>query len=69
MLFRKNIVRACAYCTRAAKVDEESCLCAKRGIVVADFHCRKFKYDPLKRVPPRPKAKDFAEFDDIDFTL
>lgn len=69
MLFRKKIEKACVYCVHAAKLDEESCLCAKKGIVSPDARCRKFRYDPLKRVPRRQKPKDFSEFDHTDFSL
>ena len=53
MLFRKKIDRFCSYCVYAGKLDDETYLCAKRGFVAACHHCRKFKYDPLKRVPKR----------------
>ncbi len=69
MLFRKDIDKFCSYCVHAAKVDEETCLCAKKGLVSSSHHCRKFKYDPLKRVPVRIKAKDFTKCDDLDYSL
>ena len=53
MLFEKKMDPRCAYCQRCAPLDEESVMCIKRGVVPAGFHCRAFKYDPLKRVPPR----------------
>ena len=28
--------------------------CRRRGVVSAGEHCASFRYDPLKRVPPRP---------------
>ena len=67
MLFRKKIDRFCSYCVYAGKLDDETYLCAKRGFVAACHHCRKFKYDPLKRVPKRRKPKDFSEYDELDF--
>lgn len=69
MLFRKKIEKACFYCAHSAKIDEESCLCARKGIVESCAHCRKFKYEPLKRIPVRRKATDFSEFDSADFSL
>ena len=69
MLFRKKIDRFCSYCVYAGKLDDETYLCAKRGFVAACHHCRKFKYDPLKRVPKRRKPKDFSEYDELDFSL
>ena len=41
----------------------------KRGIVPMEDHCRAFKYDPLKRVPPRPAALDTGKLKDEDFSL
>ena len=64
MLFRKKIDRFCSYCVYAGKLDDETYLCAKRGFVAACHHCRKFKYDPLKRVPKCRKPKDFSEYDE-----
>lgn len=69
MLFRKKIDRFCSYCVYAGKLDDKTYLCAKRGFVAACHHCRKFKYDPLKRVPKRRKPKDFSEYDELDFSL
>ena len=43
--------------------------CVKRGIVPMEDHCRAFKYDPLKRVPPRPAALDTGKLKDEDFSL
>ena len=51
MLFEKKMDPRCAYCQRCAPLDEESVMCIKRGVVPAGFHCRAFKYDPLKRAP------------------
>ena len=69
MLFRKRIEKACSYWAHSAKIDEESCLCVRKGIVESCAHCRKFKYEPLKRIPARRKATDFSEFDSADFSL
>lgn len=69
MLFRKNIDRVCAHCVHAGKIDDTTCICARRGIVSADGKCHKFKYDPLKRIPVRQKPKDFSACDELDFSL
>lgn len=69
MLFRKKIERACAYCAHGTNLDEEAVLCAKKGIRLEGKPCRKFKYDPCKRVPPKAKALDFARYDDRDYSL
>jgi hydrogenase maturation factor HypE len=69
MLFRKKIERCCAYCQYAGKIDEQSMVCQRSGIVPAGHACRRFRYDPLKRVPARRKPKDFEKLDQKDFTL
>ena len=69
MLFRNKIDRSCLYCEYSAKLDEENVLCTKRGVVPADKACRKFRYDPFKRVPTRPKALDFSKYEKYDFSL
>lgn len=69
MLFRKKIPRSCLYCVHSTKLDEDRLLCSKMGVVDADHECRKFKYDPLKRVPARPKALDVSKYDEEDYSL
>lgn len=69
MLFRKNVARFCAYCRHAGKADETHMLCAKKGFVSCEDSCSRFRYDPLKRTPPRYSAKDFSKFEDSDFSL
>ncbi|MBP3411817.1 MAG: hypothetical protein J6K89_01005 [Oscillospiraceae bacterium] len=69
MLFRKNIEKSCSYCVYAGKMNEDAYLCTKKGVVAPEHHCRKFKYDPLKRIPVKGKVKDFSQCDDMDFTL
>lgn len=69
MIFRKKIQKSCAYCAFGVKLDDEQILCSKRGTMPTEGKCRKFEYDPCKRVPPRPKALDFGKYDDEDFSL
>lgn len=69
MLFAKKTAPSCAYCRRGKAVSPETILCRKKGVTTADGSCGWFRYDPLKRVPPRPVAPDFSRFDDADFTL
>lgn len=69
MLFRKKIARSCDYCSYATKLNNNELLCMRRGLVTPDGACRKFRYDPCKRVPPKPKASDFSKFDKEDFSL
>ena len=69
MLFAKKIAPSCAYCQRGKAVTPETVLCRKKGVTTADSSCGWFRYDPLKRVPPRPVTPDFSRFDEMDFTL
>ena len=69
MLFRKKIERSCAYCLYSTKLDEDTILCAKKGIRSAEMPCRKFKYDPCKRIPTKAKALNFALYNEIDYSL
>lgn len=69
MLFRKNVAKFCSYCQYAGKTDGKHMLCSKKGFVDPDSHCHCFRYDPLKRTPPRYSPKDFSQFQDSDFSL
>jgi len=69
MLFRKNIDPRCAYCQRGQMINEREVACVKKGIVQMEDHCRSFKYDPLKRVPPRPAALNTSKLSEADFSL
>ena len=69
MLFRKKIERACVYCARSAKLDDEQVLCSKKGIQPVDFQCFWFRYDPYKRIPKKAKALDFSKYDEEDYSL
>ena len=48
---------------------ERKVLCIKKGVMPPEGHCKKFRYDPLKRTPPRPAVPDFSRLKDTDFTL
>ena len=69
MLFRKDIEPSCAYCKRGTLVSETEVMCMKRGVVSADGNCRSFRYDPLKRVPPRPVKLNTDQLREEDFSL
>lgn len=59
----------CEYC-RMGKLsaDGNSILCPKKGVMDKDFSCKKFKYDPLKRIPTEINPK-LPEFNPEDFTI
>ena len=69
MLFRKKIERSCSYCRYGAKLEDDVILCSKKGMCGIDESCRRFKYDPLKRVPHKAKALDFSKYREKDFSL
>lgn len=69
MLFRKKIERACAYCVHGANIGEGQILCSKKGLSAELDHCRKFAYDPCKRIPLKAKTLDFSKYDKEDFSL
>ena len=50
-------------------LEEDQVLCTKKGLRSAEKPCRKFKYDPCKRIPAKPKAMDFGKYDEEDFSL
>ena len=69
MLFRKKMPRLCEYCRFGTKVDSEQILCVKRGVMPIGAKCRKFTYDPCKRIPSRAKAMDFSKYNSEDYSL
>lgn len=69
MLFRKKIERSCSYCLHCTNLDDETILCSKKGIRNPEQKCRKFKYDPFKRIPRKAKPIDFSKYDSNDYSL
>lgn len=64
----KEISPACAVCGHGVlSADGECVLCVKTGIRALDSSCKKFVYDPLKRIPKRRIEK--GEFSEEDFEL
>ena len=68
-LFQKKIEPRCTYCARGRALSEDQVICDRKGVMSAGSRCRSFKYDPLKRVPPRPAKADFSRLKDEDFVL
>ena len=68
-LLRKNIEPRCTYCAHGSPLaDGERIACRKRGVVNGTDHCRSFRYDPLRRTPPKPAVLR-GRFTDADFSL
>ena len=69
MLFTKKIDPKCDYCQRGKAIEPGIILCKKRGVTQPGNACPSFRYDPLKRVPPRPRLPDLSRLKDEDFIL
>ena len=69
MLFRKDIEPRCAYCKKGNALSDREVICVKRGIVAAEDSCRAFRYDPMKRVPPRPVKLNTEKLSAEDFMI
>ncbi len=68
-LFHQGIEPRCTYCARGALIEKGKILCPKKGLVLPDGHCAAFRYDPLKRVPPKPVTLDTSKLTEQDFQL
>ena len=67
-LLSKDVSPKCVYCeTGVATEDGKMILCKKKGVMLPDSFCRKFRYDPLKRVPETVKLQ--SGFSEEDFSL
>lgn len=67
MIFSKDIMPMCIYCEHGTKImATEDIICPKKGIVKPDFKCKKFKYTPINRIPPK-KAEISDNFTKEDF--
>ena len=69
VLFRKDIEPRCAYCTKGSKINDREVICSRKGIVAAEFSCRSFRYDPLRREPPRPIKLETSKLREEDFQI
>ena len=67
-LFGNRVAPACKYCEFAVPSGREGFLiCHKKGVVMADFSCRHYRYDPISRTPRPPL--ELEKFEDEDFAL
>lgn len=60
-LYGNNVEASCEYCIHGRKSsDGKAVLCPKRGVMPLYHHCRKYEYDPLKRIPmSQPKIGEY----------
>ena len=69
LLFRKKMPKACVYCSHGTALEDDQVLCPKRGVMPTAGKCRKFQYDPCKRIPAKVKPLDFEQYKETDFSL
>ena len=66
--FRTDQKKCCGLCaTGRESSDGKLVFCEKKGVVDRNDYCRRYKYDPLKRVPERIKISD--NYNPEDFSL
>ena len=66
--FDKNVRKSCMWCEHGVKSEySNEIFCKKRGVVGLDNVCRKYRYDPLKRVPQNQEIS--KEFKSDDFII
>lgn len=69
--FGKAIEPKCEYCEYGKRAsDGNKVLCTKKGLVDAGFHCPKFLYSPLKRIPVKQLERVGwleGDYDEKDF--
>ena len=69
MLFRKKQPHSCSYCTFGTALPDGQFLCSRQGIRPLDLPCWRFRYDPIKRIPPKNSTLDTKKFSEEDFKL
>lgn len=67
MLFGNNIKPSCKYCEIAQAGEGDKIICPKMGVVKAYDSCKKFIYDPLKRIPKKELQLANSAVNEIDF--
>lgn len=66
--FDKNIKKSCVCCAYGRKSEyTDEVFCNKHGVTTVNDCCRKFEYDPLKRIPERQSIS--ADFSADDFLI
>ncbi|MBQ3076707.1 MAG: hypothetical protein IJC43_02510 [Clostridia bacterium] len=67
-LFGSDVSPRCSLCEHGRVLEGNPHIsCRYRGMVTEGYHCRRFRYDPLKRVPP--KAAVLPKFEAEDFSI
>lgn len=67
LLEKKKYPSVCETCLHGRlSPDGRNVLCVKKGIVETDGKCRKYSYDPLKRIPKKPLLVEQANPKDFE---
>ncbi len=67
-LYGNSVEPRCEYCAHGQRsADGKQVFCPRKGVVQAGQHCRKYVYDPLKRIPFR--QAELKEYSAEDFRL
>lgn len=66
--FNKKLAHRCEYCIHGKRLEgAKEIICKKRGVTDPQDFCRKYKYNPLKRVPEDIKIQ--ANYGPEDFSI
>ena len=66
-LFGNNIKPACKYCELCTALENDKVQCSKFGEVKSYDSCKKFVYNPLKRIPKKEVLLANSDVNNIDF--
>ncbi len=68
-LFGNNVKPSCKYCVFSTSCEGEKITCSKFGVVKAydAAACKKYEYNPLKRIPKKELSLAKSAVNDIDF--
>ena len=70
MIYRECENPKCLFCAYSAAIaTTDDMVCSKYGIVNQDSKCKKFRYDPQKRLTKRKPKLDTKKFKEEDFAL
>ncbi|MDD2417713.1 MAG: hypothetical protein PHR24_05840 [Oscillospiraceae bacterium] len=66
-LYGNNVQATCEYCMYGRRSsDGKAILCPKRGVMPLYHHCRKYIYDPLRRIPSVQPVLEKLSKEDFD---
>ena len=66
-LYGNNIQATCEYCMYGRRSsDGKAILCPKKGVMPLYHHCRKYIYDPLRRIPSVQPVLEKLSKEDFD---